>query len=142
MFNVPSQFLFDGRVLLITFWCFRRCELISFNDLLLIYPKSLSNLDSFEHFFFKLFLSFFGKLSRNGKLHDATKMSNTQAWKALQQHYETVGKSLDMNELFTNDPERFDKFNATFGSIFSLFWMFYYFSLFINSLFDRDYFFS
>ncbi|KAI8813032.1 Phosphoglucose isomerase, partial [Cladochytrium replicatum] len=36
------------------------------------------------------------------------------AWKSLQAHYESVGKSLNMKALFDADPERFSKLNATF----------------------------
>ncbi len=43
--------------------------------------------------------------------------SQTAAWKALTAHYEAQGKDLDMRKLFAADPERFDKFSATFGKI-------------------------
>jgi len=36
---------------------------------------------------------------------------------ALKEHYEATMKTKPMRELFTDDPERFSKFNATFGSI-------------------------
>lgn len=39
------------------------------------------------------------------------------SWKALQLHYDTVGKHLNLNQLFAEDPERFDTLSATFGTI-------------------------
>ncbi len=39
------------------------------------------------------------------------------AWKALQDYYNNNGKNLNLNELFAQDPDRFDKLNVSFGSI-------------------------
>ncbi|KAJ3299720.1 hypothetical protein HK104_007451 [Borealophlyctis nickersoniae] len=36
------------------------------------------------------------------------------SWKALQQHYDTVGKNLHLRTLFAEDNTRFDKFHVTF----------------------------
>ena len=38
------------------------------------------------------------------------------SWKALQAHYDSVGKNLKMTELFAADPSRFENFSATFGA--------------------------
>lgn len=43
--------------------------------------------------------------------------ARTPAWKALEAHFESVGKEIDMRSLFAADPERFDRFSATFGTI-------------------------
>jgi len=40
--------------------------------------------------------------------------SDLSAWKALQEHHASVGKSMILKELFAKDPERFDKFTRTF----------------------------
>lgn len=32
------------------------------------------------------------------------------AWRALQAHYDTIGSKLNMDQLFKDDPNRFDKF--------------------------------
>ncbi|KXS12016.1 Phosphoglucose isomerase [Gonapodya prolifera JEL478] len=37
------------------------------------------------------------------------------SWKALQDHYEKVGKHLSMKQLFHDDASRFDRFHATFA---------------------------
>ncbi|KAJ3341597.1 hypothetical protein HDU93_004499 [Gonapodya sp. JEL0774] len=36
------------------------------------------------------------------------------SWKALQEHYEKVGKKLSMKQLFHDDKSRFDRFHGTF----------------------------
>src|SRR5210317_1934396 len=40
-----------------------------------------------------------------------SKLKETLAWKALEAHYETV-KDLHMRDLFTEDPERFNRFSV------------------------------
>jgi glucose-6-phosphate isomerase len=42
------------------------------------------------------------------------KAADTEAWKALEQHHATVGKSIVMKEEFKKDPQRFQKFSHTF----------------------------
>lgn len=44
-------------------------------------------------------------------------MSHLESWKALQNHYDTVAKHFNLNEMFANDPDRFDSFNASFGNV-------------------------
>ena len=44
-------------------------------------------------------------------------MSHLESWKALQTHYDTVAKNLNLNEMFANDPDRFDRMSASFGNI-------------------------
>ncbi|KAL2915712.1 glucose-6-phosphate isomerase [Polyrhizophydium stewartii] len=41
-------------------------------------------------------------------------LTNTLAWKALQAHYEQHGSKLQLKELFSSDPARFQKLHATF----------------------------
>jgi glucose-6-phosphate isomerase len=38
------------------------------------------------------------------------------AWKALQAHYDSIGKTLVMKDLFAQDPTRFEEFSATFSA--------------------------
>ena len=40
-----------------------------------------------------------------------SKLKETLAWKALEAHYETV-KDLHMRDLFTEDPERFNRLSV------------------------------
>ncbi|SFV28697.1 glucose-6-phosphate isomerase [Thermoflavifilum thermophilum] len=42
--------------------------------------------------------------------------TETQAWKALQQHFQQMRK-VHMRDLFARDPERFEKFSLRFGDI-------------------------
>ncbi|KAJ3080176.1 hypothetical protein HK102_003240 [Quaeritorhiza haematococci] len=42
------------------------------------------------------------------------KTTEFKAWKALQQHYDSVGKSYSMKDAFAADPSRFTKFSAAF----------------------------
>ncbi|KAL1955281.1 hypothetical protein VTO42DRAFT_8879 [Malbranchea cinnamomea] len=42
--------------------------------------------------------------------------SDLNAWKALQAHYESVGKALSLKDEFQKDPERFSKFSHTFSN--------------------------
>ena len=44
-------------------------------------------------------------------------MSHLKTWDKLKQHYETIGKDLDLVQLFSTDANRFDNLNATFGTI-------------------------
>ena len=41
-------------------------------------------------------------------------VTDTPAWQALQQHYETLGKELSMPALFQKEPSRFNTFSTTF----------------------------
>lgn len=41
----------------------------------------------------------------------------TEAWKALQAHYDSEMKAAQMTDLFKSDPERFKKMSLSFGSI-------------------------
>ncbi|KAH6592091.1 hypothetical protein BASA82_001234 [Batrachochytrium salamandrivorans] len=45
-----------------------------------------------------------------------TGVSNNPAWKALQNHYDTVGCKLTLKELFAADPQRFEQLHVTFGT--------------------------
>ncbi|KAI8097664.1 glucose-6-phosphate isomerase [Halteromyces radiatus] len=40
--------------------------------------------------------------------------NNLSSWQKVQQHYDTIGKSLVMKELFQKDPARFEKFHREF----------------------------
>lgn len=40
--------------------------------------------------------------------------SELSAWKALKEHYDTVGRSIVLKDVFAKDPQRFDKFSRTF----------------------------
>ncbi|KAJ3405646.1 hypothetical protein HDV05_006483 [Chytridiales sp. JEL 0842] len=42
--------------------------------------------------------------------------THLSAWKALQAHYESTGKSLSMKDLFAKDPARFEQFSAKFSA--------------------------
>jgi len=42
--------------------------------------------------------------------------TETQAWKALQQHFQQMRK-VHMRDLFARDPQRFEKFSLRFGDI-------------------------
>lgn len=42
---------------------------------------------------------------------------STEAWKALQAHYDSEMKAAQMTDLFKSDPERFKKMSLSFGSI-------------------------
>ena len=45
-----------------------------------------------------------------------SKLTESSAWKALHQHRPSL-ETVPMRQLFTNDPQRFDKFSIRFGSI-------------------------
>ena len=47
----------------------------------------------------------------------ATKTTQLKAWKALEEHYEKVGKHMSLKQEFAKDSNRFDGLNATFGNI-------------------------
>lgn len=52
-------------------------------------------------------------------LYPSSKMpqaTDLVAWKALQNHHNTVGKSFVLREEFQSDPERFNKFSFTFDN--------------------------
>jgi glucose-6-phosphate isomerase len=42
--------------------------------------------------------------------------SDLKAWKALEAHHSSVGKSFVLKEEFEKDPKRFEKFSFTFGN--------------------------
>ncbi|PGH01596.1 glucose-6-phosphate isomerase [Blastomyces parvus] len=42
--------------------------------------------------------------------------NNLKAWKALQEHYNTTGRSLALKDLFQKDGDRFQKFSYTFNN--------------------------
>ncbi|KAJ3353880.1 glucose-6-phosphate isomerase, partial [Kappamyces sp. JEL0680] len=43
-------------------------------------------------------------------------VTQSAAWKALQTHYETKGKSLSLTALFESNPNRFQDFSTIFAS--------------------------
>ena len=44
----------------------------------------------------------------------ATKLADDPAWKALKDHFDTAGKSLNMRDMFAEDSERFNKLRWDF----------------------------
>jgi hypothetical protein len=45
-------------------------------------------------------------------------VSQSDEWKALQAHYDSIGSKLKMTDLFAADPARFDAFRYCLGELF------------------------
>lgn len=43
-------------------------------------------------------------------------LTTTPEWKALKKHFETTGSKIQIRELFTRDPERFNKLHLILGN--------------------------
>lgn len=52
-----------------------------------------------------------------------TSVTQTPAWKALEEHKKAL-QNTQMKELFASDPERFNKFHATFNDIHYYYYLF------------------
>jgi len=79
----------------------------------IIYPKSLTNDLSA-----KLVVEALGLRSPTTAVDDLdmAKAADSPAWKALETHHASVGKSFVLKQEFEKDPKRFEKFSFTFDN--------------------------